>query len=126
MTTPADIQAQLAALAARVPGGTPFTPPAYPSMMPAPPLGTPPAAVPVGEDRMRQMIAEEFQKHMPGVAQRLQAFGAIFAKALPPEDYSAFYQYVADGAPGLQQMVDAGKFDPIVQLLWETIKEGKK
>ncbi len=124
MTTPADIQAQLAALAARVRGGAPLIAPVYTPMMPAPAVV--PAGPAVGEDRMRQMIADEFQKHMPGVAQRLQAFGAIFAKALPPEDYSAFYQYVADGAPGLQQMVDAGKFDPIVQLLWETIKEGKK
>lgn len=55
-----------------------------------------------------------------------KAFESVFAKALTPADFQAFQQYVAAGSPGFAAMLEGGKFDPLAQLLWETIKENTK
>lgn len=55
-----------------------------------------------------------------------KAFESVFAKALTPTDFQAFQQYVAAGSPGFAAMLEGGKFDPLAQLLWETIKENTK
>jgi hypothetical protein len=129
-TTFAELQAQMAA---GLYSPTPITPPPpHPAIAPQPlpaipaPVATPMYAGQLTEDRVREMIAQAFAQRMDAVNQRLQPFDALFAKALPDADYKAFQTYVAAGSPGFEAMMKSDKFYPLVQLLWETIKENAK
>lgn len=108
-TTMAELQAQLAA------GG---------GLSPPNPAAARPATF-VTEQQVRAWIEEAFAQRIPAVQQRLQGFDAMFAKALPKDDYAAFQQYMAAGSPGFDQLLASDKLYPLVQLLWDTIKEHK-
>lgn len=79
------------------------------------------------EESVRAIIAEEFEKR--GTAPTVQfqkiiaAADVLFKKALPQEDFAAFAAYMQSGSPSFNDMLESGKFDPLAQLLWETIKE---
>jgi hypothetical protein len=89
----------------------------------------PPAATPQGaltQEQIAVLLDEAFKRNLPNVHRISQMFEAVFVKALPADDYAAFQQYVAAGSPGLTDMMASGKFDPLAQLTWETIKENAK
>lgn len=74
---------------------------------------TAPAAAPAGPD-MSKLAA------IVGQAENL------FQRALPAQDYAAFHAYTQAGAAGFSDIMKSEALYPIVQLLWETIKENAK
>lgn len=56
-----------------------------------------------------------------GVSRR---FNEAMKGTLPPEEYDKFMKYVANGCPGIEDLAKAGRFNPLLELLWETLKEG--
>lgn len=110
-TSLADLQAQLAAA-----GMLGIQPMRQPLPLPSMQGG-------VTEAQIAALINKAFTEHMPDMHRAVQSFEVVFAKALAPEDYAAFQNYVANGSPGFAAMIEGGAFHPLAQLLWETIKE---
>lgn len=92
----------------------------------------PAQAAPLTADAVRSIVDERLAAITTAAAptQKAQStmaqFDQVFAKALSHEDYKAFADYVAAGAPGFDEMLKGDALNPLAQLLWEIIKESRK
>jgi hypothetical protein len=84
-------------------------------------------------EQVQQIVDARLKELNPGPAKAMQqlqnsmqAFESMFQRALPAADYKAFQEYVANGSPGFNDILQSDKLFPLAQLLWETIKEHTK
>lgn len=77
-------------------------------------------------EQFSAMLEAEFRRWMPQLHNTMAKFEEVFKAALPPEDYDAFTKYAQSGSPGFAEMALGGKFNPLAQLFWETVKENIK
>lgn len=132
MSNPNDLMARLQSMypsAAGLPGAVP------PSL--SPPY-IPPTSIPglgLTADQVDAMITQRLAALAPPAApgpdmSRLHAvigqMEVVFQRALPADQYAEFQQYVQAGGPGFPAILDSKALDPVVQMLWETIKENIK
>jgi hypothetical protein len=106
--------------------GSPLLPPPNLPVQPmaiAPPLAYQPN---VSEEKIRAIMAEELNRHMPRFQTFNDQFETIFKSALSEEEYKAFHEYVAAGSPKFDEILKSDALHPIAQLLWEAIKEFPK
>lgn len=131
MNTSNDLMARMQAMqqgGLGYPGPHGALPGALPPMIPP---YMPPSA-PVTIEQVDQLIAARLAALKPAGPDmsKLQGFivhaETVFQRALSPEDYKAFTAYTQSGGPGFSDILNSKALDPVVQLLWETIKENKK
>lgn len=77
----------------------------------APPVATPAQAIPTPHG------------HGEVAVSTLLAIEGFIKRALPEADYAAMRDYVERGAPGFKALTESDVLYPIMQLLWETIRE---
>lgn len=73
-----------------------------------------------------QQQAPAAQPAMTKLASVIAQAEGVFQRALPPADYKAFQEYTQSGGKGFDEILKSEALYPIVQLLWETIKENTK
>lgn len=144
MPTP-DLMSQLQAHYAANPGAVPIGVPGMPGYTGMPPqlqhpvveapgwpAPTPgPAPGVLTADQVRAIVDERLKAATPAPdLSRLQAViqqvDDLARRALPADDYMELHRYIAGGGQGFADMVAGDKLHPIMQLMWETIRENKK
>lgn len=78
---------------------------------------------PPTQEQIAELVGAAMKQTLPKVAGIIEQLDALFDKALSEEDLRAFKEYRDRGAPGLKALIDSEKLYPVVQLLWDEIKQ---
>jgi len=122
---PVTDMAQLSALM-----GAPYQPQPY---VQPPTVAGYPAPAYVTADQVRAIVGEQLKSlnaaPSPDLARLQTVFnqvGDLAKRALKEDDYKALQAYITGGAPGFANMLTGDALYPIMELLWDTIKENNK
>lgn len=82
----------------------------------------------VTADQVRALIAEQLKPvaPTPQTSPIMAQFESLIQRALTPEAYKEFLAYSASGAPGFDNLLSGDALFPVIQLFWDSVKEGTK